>query len=69
MQAEIGDLGMHVSFGHADDSPVPRHAHYCAVRGSVQSIEGGPMDTTQLLKGVLDVAVLAVLRTAGVIKP
>ena len=35
---------------------MPRCAHYCAVRSSVAD-----MDSTQLLKGALDLAVLAVV--------
>src|SRR3954464_6050424 len=40
-----------------------RRAHYCAMRGTFPSVRlEGAVEISQLLKGVLDLAVLAVLR-------
>jgi len=48
-----------------DQGPLPRYCRYYGPRSSVHGVEGGGrVDTTQLLKGVLDLAVLAVVRDA-----
>lgn len=50
------NAGLKIDRQSMGGSPVVAHSHYCLVRGSV-----GTMDTTQLLKGALDLVVLAVL--------